>query len=217
MRKKFDNNLASLEQQLMDMYQETRISLTNAMNAFLNQDLVKANQVIKMDDRIDAMEEEALDQTILLIAQQAPVASDLRRIIVFIKISSELERIGDFAVNIAKSTIRIGKDPYFKPIKDIPKMMDIALDMYKDAMEALVEGDVVKARNCALKDDQVDRMYRELIQELMNYIPEKQESSNQITQLAYICRFIERFADHVTNIAENVVYLVTGKRYDLNE
>jgi len=216
MRKHFDLHLTNLEDLLMEMYKLSNEALVQSMNALNNQDLKLANQVIKQDDRIDQLEHEINNKAILLIAKEAPVATDLRKIIVALKISSEIERIGDMAVNIAKSVLHIGQEKYIKPIIDIPKMLDISINMFEDVMLAFKEEDVTKARNCAVQDDEVDQMYGTLIQELMSYIPEKRESINQITQLAFICRYIERVADHVTNISENVIYLVTGNRYDLN-
>lgn len=216
-RKRFENVLDELEQELLEMYHLAKANLTKSMEALVNKDLEKAKEVIASDDTIDEKEKEINNKAILLIAQQAPVATDLRRIIVALKISSEIERIADMAVNIADSVIEIGEEEYFKPIQDIPKMMDIALEMFKEAMIAFREEDIVKAKNCALLDDKVDDLYEKLINELMRYIPENRDAINQITQLAFVTRYIERVADHVTNISENTIYLVTGNRFDLNE
>lgn len=216
-RKRFENVLDELEQELLEMYHLAKANLTKSMEALVNKDLEKAKEVIASDDTIDEKEKEINNKAILLIAQQAPVATDLRRIIVALKISSEIERIADMAVNIADSVIEIGEEEYFKPIQDIPKMMDIALEMFKEAMIAFREEDIVKAKNCALLDDKVDDLYEKLINELMRYIQENRDAINQITQLAFVTRYIERVADHVTNISENTIYLVTGNRFDLNE
>jgi len=216
MRKQFDHHLTNLEELLFEMYHLSVEALNKSMSALTNQNVAMANEVIKQDDLIDQLEHEINNKAILLIAKEAPVATDLRKIIVALKISSEIERIGDMAVNIAKSVLHIGEEKYIKPIVDIPKMLDKSVQMFHHVMQSFKEEDVSKARSCAIQDDEVDQMYGTLVQELMSYIPEKRESINQITQLAFICRYIERVADHVTNISEQVIYLVTGNRYELN-
>lgn len=215
-RSNFDSNLKELKEMLLDMAHKAETAIKESMEALVNQDLEKAKRIIEGDNVIDEMEHEINDKALILIAKESPVATDLRKIIVGIKTSSEVERIGDMAVNIAKSTLHIGKERPIKEIIDIPRMMDLSLEMFTNALTAFYSEDVVLAKRCAEKDDQVDEMYGKLIHELMGYIPENPNATNQITQLAYVCRYIERLADHSTNIAENVIFLVTGKRYDLN-
>lgn len=215
-RSNFDSNLKQLKQMLLDMGQKAEFAVKEAMQALLDQDLDKARKIIPGDKEIDQLDSSINDQILLMIAKESPVASDLRKIIASIKISSEVERIADNAVNIAKSTLQIGKEKHIKEIYEIPKMMDIALDMLSTALTAYYAEDVIIAKKSAEKDDLVDKMYGKLIRELHVNIPENPAATNQITQLAYVCRYIERIADHTTNIAENVIFLVTGKRYDLN-
>ncbi len=191
-------------------------AIKESMLALINQDLEKAKQVIDGDNEIDDLEFEINDKAILLIAREAPVATDLRKINVALRVSSEVERFADIAVNIAKSAIHIGNEQHFKEIIDIPKMMEIALEMVSESITAYYSEDITVARKCAEKDDEVDKMFGTLIQELLSYIPQNPNSTNQIIQLAFVCRFIERIADHSTNIAEDVIYLVTGKRENLN-
>ncbi|WP_144553241.1 phosphate signaling complex protein PhoU [Bacillus sp. X1(2014)] len=215
-RLNFDNNLKQLKDMLMDMAQKSENAIKDSIHSLINQDLDKANEILTNDTVIDDLEHEINNKAITLIAKESPVAKDLRRIVVALKISSEVERIADNAVNIAKSTIHIGKEKHIKEIVDIPKMMDLALEMLGDSLKAFLEEDVDLARKCAQKDDKVDEMYGRLVKELMGYIQKSPDHTNQITQLAFICRYIERLADHSTNIAEHVIYLVTGERYDLN-
>ncbi len=186
------------------------------MSAFISQDLEKAKQIIEADNEIDDLDHDITEKALFLIAKESPVATDLRKINVALKVSREVERMGDKAVNIAKSAMHIGKERHIKEIIDIPKMMDLALEMVTDSITAYYAEDIDIANSCAEKDDQVDKMFGRLVQELMIYIPENPKSTNQIIQLSFVCRFIERIADHSTNIAENVVYLVTGKLYNLN-
>lgn len=216
MRSNFDSNLKQLKEMLLDMAYLSEQAIKDAMDALVKQDLKRAEQIIEGDNAIDEMEHKIDDKAILMLATQSPVATDLRKVIVALKISSEVERIGDMAVNIAKSTQHIGNEKHIKEIVDIPRMMEMALEMLTDALTAFYTEDISLARKCAEKDDKVDEMYGRLVRELMGYIPENPAATNQITQLAFVCRFIERIADHATNIAENVIFLVTGKRYDLN-
>ncbi|RLQ98221.1 phosphate signaling complex protein PhoU [Falsibacillus albus] len=215
-RTNFDLNLKQLKEQLLQMADTARDALKESIKALKTQDIEKANEIIANDNTIDRLEDEINSKALALIAKESPVATDLRKIIVAIKVSSEIERIGDMAVNIAKSTLHIGDEKHIKNIVDIPKMADMAMDMLSSSLTAFYSEDVTLAKECADQDDEVDKMYGELIQELMGYIPNHPSAINQITQLAFVSRYIERVADHATNISEHVIFLVTGKKYDLN-
>ncbi|TWE06449.1 PhoU-like phosphate uptake regulator [Neobacillus bataviensis] len=215
-RSNFDHNLMQLNKMLLSMAKKAEMAIKDAMLSLVNQDLDKAKAVLMGDAEINKLEQEINDKALLLIARESPVATDLRKISAALKVSSEIERLADIAVNIAKSTIHIGNEKHIKEIIDIPNMMGIALEMVSESIEAFTTGDVSLAQECAKKDDQVDQMFGQLIQELMGYIPQNLNSTNQIIQLAFVCRNVERIADHSTNIAENVIYLVTGKRINLN-
>jgi phosphate transport system protein len=215
-RSNFDSNLKELKKLLLEMAQKAENAVKESINALVEQDLEKAQHIIDGDNEIDRMDHEINDKALLLIAKESPVATDLRKIIVAIKTSSEVERIADNAVNIAKAVQHIGNEKLIKDIIDIPKMMDLALEMLQESLNAYYGDDIVLAKKCAEKDDRVDDMYGKLIRELIGYLPNNPHATNQITELAYVCRYIERLADHSTNIAENVIFLVTGKRIDLN-
>ncbi|MEH7074047.1 phosphate signaling complex protein PhoU [Neobacillus drentensis] len=212
----FDNNLKELKDLLLKMAEKSEHAIKEAMIALINQDMEKAKQVIDADNEIDDLEYEINDKALLLIARQSPVATDLRKINVALKVSSEVERFADIAVNIAKSALHIGNEKHFKEVIDIPKMMEMALEMVSDSINAYYSEDITIAKKCAEKDDEVDKMFGSLIQELLGYIPQNPHATNQIIQLAFVCRYIERIADHSTNIAEHVIYLVTGNRVNLN-
>lgn len=216
-RENFNAQLDDLKKKLLELGHMSESQAKKAMDALLEQDVETSLSIIENDSKINEREEEINDMAILMIAKQQPVASDLRRIIVAIKISTDVERVGDLAVNIAKSAIRIGEKPLVKPLVDIPKMAELALGMVTDGLKAYYEENVELARELAERDDQVDKMYGQLIQELLKLAAEKPEQVPQITQLSFICRFIERIADHATNIAENVIYLVRGRHYELND
>ena len=125
--------------------------------------------------------------------------------------------MADFAVNIAKSTIRIGKQELIKPLEELPKMAHHAIAMLTTATKAYVEEDVALAKQLAELDDEVDETYGKIIKELLELMTKNPEHLSQISQLLFVCRYIERTADHATNIAESIIFLVKGKRYGLND
>jgi phosphate transport system protein len=216
-RATFQADLNELKEMILKLGSQAQDAVGQAIEALKNQDVDKALKIIENDTHLNILEEEINDKATLLIAQQAPVAIDLRRVIVAIKISSDLERVGDLAVNIAKSVIRIGSQQLIKPIEDIPRIAEVAKKMVADSLIAYSEEDVELAKNVAKIDDEVDEAYGRLIKELLELMTQKPEYISQITQLSFICRNIERVADHSTNISESILYLIKGKRYDLNE
>jgi phosphate transport system protein len=216
-RGKFDEDLKTLHSKLLELGDFAVNALTQSLVALENKDIELALKILEDDADANILEEEINDFAILLIAKQQPVAVDLRRLIVAIKIATDIERMADFAVNIAKSTIRIGNEPLVKPIEHIKQMHELSLQMLRLSLEAYNEEDLGKARQVAQMDDQVDDLYGQTIKELLSLAQSKPEHLAQITQLSFISRYLERAADHVTNIAENVFYLVKGKRYDLNQ
>ncbi|PLT35474.1 phosphate signaling complex protein PhoU [Bacillus sp. V5-8f] len=215
-REKFEGDLNKLQHQLLELGDFTKDALTRAMEALETQNVELALEIMEDDTKADILEEEINDFSIWLIAKQQPVAIDLRRIIAAIKIATDVERIADFAVNIAKSTIRIGSEPYIQPLDNIKKMHGIMLDMLALSLEAFNEEDVEKAKRVADMDDQVDDLYGQTIRSFLSTNQNNPELLPQVTQLSFVCRFLERAADHCTNIAESVYYMVKGRRYDLN-
>ncbi|EPZ38091.1 MULTISPECIES: phosphate signaling complex protein PhoU [Anoxybacillus] len=216
-REKFDDDLQTLRDQLLQLGSLAEIALTQSFEALKTKNNDLALQVLENDTKIDLLDEEINDFAILLIAKQQPVAIDLRRIIVAIKIATDVERMADFAVNIAKSAIRIGEQPFVISLNKLEKMHDIAVNMLSLTLKAYYEEDVVAAKKVADMDDEVDRLYGETIRELLERTKAHPDAMSQITQLSFTARYIERIADHATNIAENVFYLVKGKHYDLND
>ncbi|KSU86607.1 phosphate signaling complex protein PhoU [Priestia flexa] len=216
-REKFHADLKILREKLLEIGRLTEEALAKAIEALQTQNVDLALEIIDGDTEIDQLEEEINDLAILLLAKQQPVATDLRRVIVAIKIASDVERMADFAVNIAKSAIRIGKEDLIKPLEHVKKMHAISIEMLSLSLKAYHEEDLTLAKKVAEMDDEVDELYGITIKELLNLAKEKQEAMNQITQLLFIARYLERMADHTTNVAESVFYLVKGKRYDLNE
>ncbi len=215
-REKFENDLRGVQEQFIALSKLSISTLDKSITALLNQDVDIALSIIQNDMYINRMEEEINDRVILLLAKQQPVATDLRRLIVMLKAAHDMERVGDYAVNIAKETIRVGKSEFVYPIRNIEQMRDKTIIMLEQVMLAFTEENVEKAREIAALDDQVDSLYGETIQQLLSVGAEHPDKLSQITQLSFVCRYLERSADHATNIAEQLFYLVKGRHYDLN-
>jgi phosphate transport system protein len=216
-REKFHDELEVLREKIAQLCNLAVVSLQNGMKAFETRDADLALKVIEMDNLADDLEEEINDFAILLIAKQQPVAIDLRRIIVAIKIANEIERVADFGVNIAKSTIRIGQKPYSKKIDHLIKMSEVSIVMLQKAVEAFRAEDINLAKKVAEMDDQVDKLYSQAIGEYLDISESERGQINEITQLLFIGRYLERSADHITNITEKIFYLVRGSHYDMNK
>ena len=216
-RENFEKELALLQSKLVELVQFSKSALDQSMVAFETQDIELALKIMEEDRNADILYEDINEFAVMLIAKQQPVAIDLRRIIIAIKIATDLERIADFAVNIAKSTIRIGKVEHIKSIDTLKKMHEITSAMLQESLTAYEKDDVQIAKKVAEMDDEVDALYGETINDLFQLNNKKSENLPQIIQLLFICRFLERSADHITNIVEYVLYLVKGKHFDLNQ
>ncbi|MFE4710319.1 MULTISPECIES: phosphate signaling complex protein PhoU [Paenibacillus] len=216
-RKEFDKDLEELRSLLQQMSEHVTNALEGAVSALQNLDTTRAQEIVKADLRLNAMEDRIMEIGSKLIITQQPVAKDLRRIIVAFKISSDLERMGDLAIDVAKVTMRIQGQQLIKPLVDIPRMAEIVNVMIKEAIVAYLDENTDLAYKMAQDDDQVDHLYSAMITELYTFLTEKPDALNQVMLLTLVGRYIERIADHATNIGESVVYLVTGKRPDLNQ
>lgn len=216
-REQFQYDLQALQQKIIELGELAKQALEIAMEGLRTRDVEKALEVIDGDYRMDNLEEEINDFALMLITKQQPVASDLRRIFISIKTATDLERIADHAVNIAKATIRLGEKEVSVSLQNLENMFKIAIDMLQNVIQAYREENLTYAKKIAEMDDEVDELYGKAIREFISSIPDQPETIGQITQLSFIARYIERVADHSTNIAENVFYLVKGKHYLLNE
>lgn len=216
-RHAFDRALAELQQEILRMGSLVEQAIYNSVHSLASQDLDLAEQVISGDEIIDKLELEIEDRCLKLIATQQPIAKDLRRISTGYKIITDLERMADHAVDIAKVTRRLGGQPLIKPLVDIPRMAQITQKMVKDGLDAYVRSDVELAKSLCDADDEVDHIYSQIFRELLTYMMEDPRTITQATYLLFVGRYIERIADHATNIGERVVYLVTGEHPDLND
>jgi phosphate transport system protein len=212
-RARFDEKLQEMENLLIKMGAEVEEIVTLAFKAFLAKDHALANKVIELDDSIDDLEIEIEKRCINLIALQQPLAADLREIAGILKIITDLERIGDYAVNIAKVTLEFDEDEEFvKPIIDLPKMEALVKEMIKGGLDSFVSKDVNKARAIAILDDKVDDLYEAIYTELLEYGVKDKRTKQQVIRLLFVGRHLERMADHVTNICERVIYMLEGIR-----
>ncbi|MHC1762655.1 MAG: phosphate signaling complex protein PhoU [Negativicutes bacterium] len=211
-RQSFDQELESLRQDLVHMGQIVQDAIKNAVDALARRDKALAQQVMDGDDLIDSMQVDIEDRCISLIARQQPVATDLRILGTGLKITTDLERIGDHAFDIAKIVLLIGDEPLIKPLVDIPRMAVMAQSMLEDSLQAYLKLDIQLAEKVCRDDDLVDQLYHQVFRELLTYMLEDPKKINQATQLIFVARYLERIADHSTNVAEWVIYLVTGER-----
>ncbi len=216
-RNHFDNELQELIKDMIKMSSIVEEALSDSINALKKQDIELADKVIALDDLVDSMELEIEDKCLKLIALQQPIAKDLRIIATALKIISDLERIADHAVDIAKITKRLSGEKYIKELIDLPRMAYIVTGMVKDSIDAYVRQDVEKAREVSKRDDEVDGLHSQIFRELLLLMMEDPRKINQSTYFLFISQSIERIADHVTNVCEWIIYAVTGEHVDLNE
>lgn len=216
-RLEFDHGLEEMTQLLVDMGDRVEKALIESMEALKNGDVESGKRIVAADPELNQMEERISEIGAKLIATQQPVAKDLRRILIAFKISSDLERMGDLSVDIAKAVIRLDGQPLIKPLLDLPRMAEIVAGMIRESLQSYVDENVDLAYKSAKDDDQVDALYSQIIRELFSLMVENPKTINQAMLLSFVGRYIERIADHATNIAESVVYLMTGKRPDLNQ
>lgn len=212
MRKNYQKQLDELKDEMLIMAGKVEEAIWESINALQEQDLDRAKTVIANDDVIDELEIKLEEMSTRLIALQQPVAGDLRTIIVISKLATDLERIGDHAVNIAEKVLEIGNEPLIKPLIDIPKMTEIVTRRLKESLDAFIRFDSSTAREIAREDEEVDKCDESILTELLEMMAEDSSIVEQATSLIFISRFLERIGDHSTNICERVIYMDTGKR-----
>ncbi|MBD8037043.1 phosphate signaling complex protein PhoU [Solibacillus sp. A46] len=215
-RENFEKNMLELQNKMGEMVDLTVAAMEKAFKALEEQDMVLALAVIEEDSSIDDLENEINQMAIWLMAKEQPVARDLRRIISMIKMSSNIERIADFAVNTAKATIRISKTDSILAKTSLVEMKNISMDMLKKSMTAFIEEDIALAKAVGELDDKVDQKNHENYAVLTEFLKESPEDTEQTLQLLFINRFVERAADHITNMAESTAYFIKGQLFDLN-
>jgi phosphate transport system protein len=206
----YEQELAALKEKLLTMASLAEGAVNKVIKALVDRDDDLARRVKEEDTAIDRLEIELDDMAINLLAK-APLARDLRLITVAMKISHDLERVGDEATTIARRTLELSQEPQLKPYIDIPRMAKMALEMLDDALDAFVHGNPEKARAVVPRDKEVDLLNRQLHRELSSYMVEKPTTITRCLNLMVISKSLERIADHATNVAEEVVYLYEAK------
>ena len=207
----FDEELQHLKEKLLRMGSLVEDAIKNSSHALVERDNALAQKVIDNDRLVNTLDVEIDEESIRLIALRQPKATDLRFITMAMKITTDLERMGDFAVNIAERAIELNEEPVLKPYIDIPKMREIAESMIRDALNAFVKKDKHLALDVILRDDQVDDLKRDVLQELALYMAKDPATVSRAMKVSFVAQYLERVADHATNIAEMVIYLVEGK------
>lgn len=216
-RSYFEEELKNLHENILLMSAMVEEMLANSVKALKEHDIELGQKIIDDDDAVDVKEIEIQDFCTKLIAKQHPLAKDLRLVTAALKIIGDLERIADNAVDIAKIVIRLSNEEYIKPLIDIPRMADLTIDMLKDAIDSYVKEDISFANEISLRDDQIDGLFKQIYLELLTYMMEDPKKITQATHFIFVARYLERVADHATNICEAVIYLVTGEYKDLND
>jgi phosphate transport system protein len=210
--KSYDQEITLLSRRVLEMGGLVEQQIASAIDALVKRDVEAAAEVVGLDDQLDRMEEEIDQHAIRLLATRQPMAVDLRMITMAMKIANDLERIGDYAGNIAKRCKRLAASPPIKPLYTIPRMAQIAQAMLKDVLDAFVERDVAKAVAAWHRDDEVDEMYTSVFRELLTYMIEDPRNISPCLDLIAVAKHVERIADHATNIAEQIHYMIHAQR-----
>ncbi len=215
-REDLDQYLTVLQQEVSTLAGVVEKGVQRAVDGLKRRDLEVARQVIADDDYIDRKRFEIEDRCVDLIATQQPMARDLRWIVALLHIGVELERIGDYAEGISKISLMMGDAPPLKPLIDIPRMTEKATAMLRDSVDSLVSRDQVKAHNVCQADDEVDQLYDQVYRELLLFMIQDPTTIERATYLLWVAHDLERIADRATNIAERVIYMITGELVEIN-
>ncbi len=207
----FDDELRNLKAKTLKLSSMVEASIRRSVRSLVHRDSSLAKEVIKDDHRVNALEVEIDEECIRLIALRQPKAGDLRFITTVMKITTDLERIGDLAEDISERAIELNEEPPLKPYIDIPRMAEVAEGMLRDSLESLIKRDTKLAMDVIERDDEVDDLNLQVFNELLLFMIEEPKNISRATRITYVSKYIERIADHATNIAEMVIYMVEGK------
>lgn len=216
-RTAFADELKELEQDLLKMGSAVEQMLHKSIQALVTRNTALAQEAVDMDDVVDEYNLSIENKCLRLLALQQPMARDLRTIAATMKIITDIERAGDYAVDIAKTAIQLSDKPLFKPLVDIPKMADLVKHMLRETLAAFVNRDLKLIQRMIEHDDEVDHLNRALQDELVDYMRKDPEVVSQAIGLVMITRYLERIADHLTNVGERVYYVETGEIKELHQ
>ena len=207
----FEKELGDLKEKVLKLGSMVEKAINDAIKSLVERNSALAVETIDRDPLVNALEVEIDEECIRLIALRQPRASDLRLITTAMKITTDLERMGDLAVDISERALELNEEPQLKPYIDIPRMAEIAQGMVRDALDAFVNRDSALARDVLIRDDMVDNLNYQVFNELLFFMIQDPKTVSRAVKITYISKYLERIADHATNIAEMVVYLVEGK------
>jgi phosphate transport system protein len=208
--KSYDEELRRLSNTIVEMGGLAESQLATAIEAVVERDSERAARVVAGDAEVDRLEREVDNLGLRVLALRQPVARDLREVFAALRIASDLERICDYAANVAKRSIALNQSPPVQPVHALPRMAQLAQLLVKDVIDAYVAHDADKAYSVWIRDRELDEMYASLFRELLTYMMEDPRSISACTHLLFMAKNIERIGDHATNIAENLYYLVNG-------
>jgi len=209
--RRYDQDLEQLRERILAMGGNLVGMIKETMRALLERDSAAARRMIEYDHEINRQEVLIDELSLNIIALRQPAASDLRFITLALKVSTDLERIGDLCVNIAERALELNEEPQLKPYIDLPKMAEAAEGMIVDALEAFLRGDADLAAAVTRRDDYIDQLNSQIFRELLTFMMEEPKTITRATRLIFVGKNLERIADHATNIAEMVIFMVKGK------
>ncbi len=211
-RQNYHQQLDLLQADLLSMGAAVEKQIEQSIDALKRRDMRTAEHTAAEDTEIDRMRDDIEEQCVDLFATQNPLAGDLRAVASALVVANELERMGDYAEGICKLTIKIGAEPPLKPLIDIPRMAQTAQSMLRRSLRAFVDRDGEAARQIWHEDDVLDELYQQILRELLSYMLEQPSTVTRATYLLWVAHNLERIGDRVSNIAERVIYMVTGQR-----
>jgi len=215
MRSNYHKKLREIQDDVLAMGSMVGKALLRSVDALKNRDLDLAHQVIKEDHEVNGKRFQIEEKCIELIATQQPMAGDLRILVAILNITTEVERIGDYAVGIARIVVLIGDEPPLKPLIDIPRMVEQTAGMLRRTLDAFINRDAGAAKQIVVEDDVIDHLYDQVFRELLIFMAEDPKTITRATRLMWVAHNLERAADRVTNICERVVFIVTGKMEEM--
>jgi len=207
----FDDELQHLKEKILKMGSLVENAIRNSVTALVERNNDLAISVIDNDRIVNTLDVEIDEESIRLIALRQPMAGNLRFLTTAMKITNDLERMGDLAVNIAERALELNDEPVLKPYIDVPKMREIAQGMTMDALNAFVRKDTALAKNVIMRDDEVDLLKHSVLEELAVFMIKDPKTVTRAMKVSFVAQYLERIADHATNIAEMVIYLAEGK------
>jgi phosphate transport system protein len=211
----YHKKLREIQDDILVMGSMAGKAILRSTDSLKNRDLELANQIITDDQKINNRRFSIEEKCIELIATQQPMAGDLRIIVAILNITTEIERIGDYALGIARIAIMIGDEPPLKPLIDIPRMAEQTEDMLRRSLDAFVNRDAEAAKKISSEDDLIDQLYDQIFRELLFLMAEDPKTITRATRLMWTAHNLERAADRVTNICERIVFIITGKMEEI--